>query len=311
LEEKYPMETRQAGITALITAYSRAYHATHDSLKIFDDFLADAMFTAEEHINFDRNLAGLVQMIDPALAATHPDQETALARVMQIHNGPISLSRSRYCEDCLDLALAAGVQQYVILGAGMDTFAFRRPDLQDRLQVYAVDHPVTQALMQQRITLAGWQVPTNLHFIPIDFAQDRLGVALRGSSFAAEKRTFISWLGVTYYLERGVIFDTLHELADLTPPGSHLVFDYLDSDAFLAGKSGSRVLLMQAIARQVGEPMKTGFDPRTLSADLDEKGFHLQENLSPEEIQAHFFQRRTDSYHAFEHIHFARAVRSD
>jgi methyltransferase (TIGR00027 family) len=303
------MEAKQAGITALITAYSRAYHATHDSPKIFDDFLADAMFTAEEHTAFDRNLAGLVELIDPSLAAEHPDQETALARVMQMHNAPVSLSRSRFCEECLDQALVDGVQQYVILGAGMDTFAFRRPDLADHVQVFAVDHPVTQAMMHQRIAMAGWVIPPNLHFVPVDFAQERLMNALASSTFSPGKRTFFSWLGVTYYLDFDVILANLRELASLAAPGSQLVFDYMDADAFLPGKAGRRIQLMQAIAGQVGEPMKTGLEPETLGTALHGMGFSLLENLSPGDIEARYFQSRSDSYHAFEHVHFARAER--
>jgi methyltransferase (TIGR00027 family) len=303
------MEAKQSGITALITAYSRAYHATHDTPKIFDDFLADQMFTAEEHTNFDRNLAGLIQVIDPALAAAQPDQETALARVMQIHNGPVSLSRSRYCEDCLEQALAEGVQQYVILGAGMDTFAFRRTDLSSRLQVFAVDHPVTQSLMHERIGLAGWQVPQNLHYVAVDFAKESLASVLQNSAYDARKPSFFSWLGVTYYLTHEVVFETLRAVAAITAPTSQVVFDYMDSDAFLAGKAGLRVQLMQAIASQVGEPMKAGFDPSTLASDLRQLGFQTQENLAPIEIEARYFQNRSDSYHAFEHVHFARITR--
>src|SRR5690349_19551117 len=113
------MEPNRASITALVTAYCRAYHAIHDAPKIFDDFLADQMFTPEEHTAFNHNLAARLQVIDPELAATNPDEPTALARVMQIHHGPITLSRSRYTEDCLELAIdREGIQQYVLLGAG-------------------------------------------------------------------------------------------------------------------------------------------------------------------------------------------------
>src|SRR5512133_3882807 len=130
------MAENQAGVTALITAYARAYHATHDFPKIFDDPLANALFTQEEHTLFDQNLAGLLQLVDPDLAASKPDQATALAKVIQLHNGPITLSRSRYTEDSLEVAVQQGAQQYVILGAGFDTFACRRPELVGRLQVF-------------------------------------------------------------------------------------------------------------------------------------------------------------------------------
>src|SRR5260221_1321699 len=137
------MEERQAGITALVTAYARAYHATHDSPKIFDDFLADQMYSEEEHSRFDQNLAEMLNVIDPDLAATNPDQATTLAGVMHLMHGPVTLSRSQYAEDCLTESIRHGVQQYVMLGAGFDTLAFRQPALVAQLQVFEIDHPTT------------------------------------------------------------------------------------------------------------------------------------------------------------------------
>ena len=300
------MEERQAGITALITAHARAYHATHDSPKIFDDFLADQIYTPEEHALFDENLAINVKDIDPDLAAAQPDQATA--RVMQLHYAPVTLSRSRYSEDCLEEAIGQGVQQYIILGAGFDTFAFRRPELAGRLQIFEVDHPVTQAQKRQRIAYAGWELPVHLHFIPIDFTKDSVPAALQPSSYRADSLSFFSWLGVTFYLSEVVVFDTLRAISAITAKGSSLVFDYMDADAFVPEKAGQRVQLMQKTAGMVGEPMKGGFEPQTLAGKLESAGFQLEENLGPAEIEVRYFQGRNDRYHAFEHVHFARAV---
>ena len=90
------MSDIQAGITALVTAYARAYHATHDSPKIFGDFLADQMYTEKEHAEFDKNLAAMIGLVDPEFAATNPDHATALAHVMHMMHEPVTLSRSRY-----------------------------------------------------------------------------------------------------------------------------------------------------------------------------------------------------------------------
>jgi methyltransferase (TIGR00027 family) len=302
------MEDRQAGVTALVTAYSRAYHATHDSPKIFDDFLADQLYTPEEHTSFDRNLAGLLKMIDPETAAQNPDQTTALARVIQLHNGPITLSRSRYAEDSLDEAVRHGVEQYVILGAGFDTFAFRRPDLLQRLQVFEVDHPVTQALKRERIAMAGWQIPAQLHFVPVNFNTENLNDVLLRSDYDPRKASFFSWQGVTYYLDREVVLATLEAIASIAPHGSLIVFDYMDADAFQPEQAGKRIQLMQGIAQMVGEPMKCGFAPHELAGDLERVGLRLEENLGPAEIEQRYFQGRSDDYHAFEHVHFAKAV---
>ena len=301
-------QANQAGVTALITAYARAYHAAHDSPLIFNDTLAGALFTREERAALDRNLAGLLGMVDPELAASRPDQAAALARVVQIQNGPITLSRSRYCEDCLAEAVRDGAAQYVILGAGFDTFAFRRPELAGRLQIFEVDHPATQAQKRERIAAAGWAIPHHLHFVPVDFNREGFSGALRGSAYDPRKASFFSWLGVTYYLAHAVVLATLGAIAGLSAPGSQVVFDYMDADAFDLQKAGSRVRLMQGIAQTVGEPMQTGFDPRSLGGELEGCRLRLAENLGPAEIEARYFQGRTDAYHAFEHVHFARVI---
>jgi methyltransferase (TIGR00027 family) len=307
LEDKTIMEENQAGITALVTAYARAYHATHDSPLIFNDFMADQFYTKDEHISFDHHLAETLKMIAPELEAQHPDQATALAYVMQRHNGPITLSRSRYAEDSLDKAIQQGVQQYVILGAGFDTFAFRRPELKDRLQIFEVDHPTTQALKRQRIATAIRQLPAHLHFVPVNFTHESLVDALKNSAYNPEKLSFFSWLGVTYYLTHDAIETTLQSIVKIAPSGSQIIFDYLDADAFIPEKANRRVQLLQNIARMVGEPMKSGFEPEKLAQKLNQLKLNLHENLGPSDIEKAYFQDRNDQYHAFEHIHFVNA----
>lgn len=302
------MAEKQAGLTAIAMAYARAHHATHDSPKIFDDFLANSLFTSEERIRTDQDWANLLQYIAPELAATNPDPATALAWVVQLTNGPITLPRSRYTEDSLEQAIKDGVRQYIILGAGLDTFAYRRPDLSDRLQVFELDHPATQAIKRERSAAAGWEHPTNLHFVPVDFAQESLSEALGRSSYDPTQLSFFNWLGVSFYLTREVVFNTLRSVASAAAQGSTIVFDYLDTDAFIPEKVSKRVQQMQWMAQQLGEPIKSGFDPLTLSANLKQLGLHLDENLDPTAIETRYFQGRSDRYHAVEHFHYARAI---
>jgi methyltransferase (TIGR00027 family) len=298
----------KASFTALSSAFARAYHATHDSPKIFDDPLAEQLIAPEEVAAFERNLAEALGFFDPEAAAARPDPQTALARVMQTMVAPITLSRARYAEDLLETAIQQGTQQYVILGAGLDTFAFRRPDLLQRLHVFELDHPATQADKQRRIADAGWYVPERLHFVPIDFTQGDLQSALRRLPIDPRAPTFFSWLGVTYYLAREVVFDTLRSLASLGPRGSFVVFDYLDAEAFVPEKAPRRVRLMQLAAERASEPMQTGLDPSSLAAALAGVGLTLREHFGPEQIQARYFAHRNDGYRAFEHVHFAAAA---
>ena len=110
----------------------------------------------------------------------------------------MTLGRSRYTEDSLEKAVEQGVKQYVILGAGFDTFAFRCPEILEKLQVYEVDHPATQAFKRSRLAEAGWELPPQLHFVPVDFEQESLAEALTRSSYDPQAPSFFSWLGVTY-----------------------------------------------------------------------------------------------------------------
>jgi methyltransferase (TIGR00027 family) len=303
------MKDDQKRHTAPLLTYFRAYHAAHDAPKIFDDFLAYNLLTEQERDFFDRQFSTAVEIIDPACAALCPDRETALAWFMRAI-APLSLaiSRARYAEELLEKAVREGVRQYVILGAGMDTFAFRCPELVKQLQVFEVDHPATQAHKRSRLAEAGWEQPEQLHFIPVNFSRENPAAVLGRSSYDPEAPGFFSWLGVTYYLDREAVSDTLRGIADVALPGSKIVFDYLDNDAFVPERTARRVQIGMEYMRKLGEPMITGFAPYMLAADLARLGLCLQENLSPADIEERYFRERTDGYHAYEHMHFANAV---
>ncbi len=302
------MEQNRVSITALVTAFARVYHATHDNPKIFDDFLAPQLFTEQELAFLAKNVAMGLSHMDPELAATCPDEASALACVMRLQSAPITLSRSRYTESSLEQAVADGVQQYVILGAGLDTFAFRRPDLLAKLQVFELDHPATQADKRRRIAEAGWEQPAALHWVPVDFSKQDLATALGNSTYDPHKPSFFSWLGVTYYLTREQVNDTLRAIAGLAPSGTPIVFDYHHADVFVPERAAPILKRVQEIVKTAGEPMKMGFDPEVLSEDLATLGWRLDENLGPAEIQERFFSGRTDGYHAMVQTYFARAV---
>ncbi len=303
------MEEKQFSRSAVIMAYHRAHHAMHDTPRIFNDFLAHHLVPEEARAIIEYHMAEAFKLYDPERSASCPDQATAIAWMMRVLAAPsFILSRSRYTEDIRKKSVVQGVQQYVILGAGMDTFAFRCPEMLRRLQVFEVDHPATQDFKRQRINEARWEQPPHLHFVPVDFEKESLAEVLTRSSYDPQVPSFFSWLGVTYYLTRDAIFATLRTMADIALAGSTVIFDYLDTDAFDPGKAAKRVQRMLGEAQFLGEPMKTGFDPSTLAADLASLGLRLHEDLNPPDIQERYFQERTDGYHACEHVHFAWAV---
>jgi methyltransferase (TIGR00027 family) len=302
------MNSNQVSVTAIVTAFSRAYHSKHDFPKIFDDFLADKLFTSDESAFFNKQMAELLKVVDPEKVAQNPDQETAISCVMQKHTASITLSRARYAEERLMGAVKAGVKQYVILGGGLDPFAFGARKRAGGIKFFEVVSPATQENKIKRIKDAGLEVPNNLHFVPVDFNEGNFENALKNAGYNPNGLSFFSWLGVTYYLPIESIVAVLCKVAKIAPKGSSIVFDYMDNDGFDPKKAASRVSLMRQITKRCGEPMITGFDPLLLGEQLERIGFVLQENLSPEDVENLFFKGRSDNYHAYENVHLAQAV---
>lgn len=302
------METDRASLTALITAFNRAFHHEHDKPKIFEDRLAGQLFTERERAQLEELLLSALKTNNPESAAAFSDRLAALRWIMQTGaSAPILLARARYAEEMLEIAIREGISQYVILGAGLDTFAHRRPDLSRRISTIEVDHPATQAHKRQRLAELNWQQPDGLHYVPVDFTCQSLTAALASSPFNPELPTFFSWLGVTYYLSRSDVNATLRQIATVAPSGSYLVFDYLDVTAYHCIKAAPRVTRMLQAVAQIGEPMQSGFDPERLGDELAAVGLELSENLSPHDIHIRYFMGRTDHYRACEHAYFASA----
>lgn len=300
------MDAQKASITALVCGFTRAYHAKNDSPKIFDDFWAERLLSPEEYAFMEKSVASLLNLFEPETAGK-VDESTARRLVMQKYNSSTVLSRARFIEDCLEKAISAGIDQYVILGAGLDTFTLRQPELADRVRVFEVDHPASQADKKDRLVRAAGSLPKNLVLIPVNFETDDLRDCLLQSGFDPAKPAFFSWPGVTYYLELEAIRITLRIIADLGAPGSGLVFDYADDTAFDPARISDRERKLQSITRQTGEPMKTGFVPVELEAELSRFGFRTVENLDPAVIEERFFSNLADLYHAFDTAHFIHA----
>jgi len=306
------MKENQVSRTALLMAYVRGHHATRGALKIFEDNIAYDLLKDDERAIFEQQFTPpiqLIEAIDPVSAASCHDQAARLEWALRvIPSASHSLSRSRYTEDALEDAVRQGVRQYVILGAGMDTFSFRHPEMLDQLKVFEIDHPATQYFKRHRLTELNWELPKNLHFVPVDFTKESLKPALTRSPYDPQTLSFFSWLGVTYYLPREAVFTTLRAFADVAPAGSAIIFDYMDTDAFVPGRAAKRIQMSIEKCREWGEPLITGFDPSMLAEDLERLGLRLHEDLSPSDIQGRYFQGRTDGYYACEHVHFAWAV---
>ena len=306
------MKENQASFTAMSVAYMRALHAMYDAPKIFDDFLAYDLIPKEKRVLIEQHIIEQYvtwdqQLNDPENVATLYDRITTSESLMQAINNVIS--RARYTEDTLEKAFRQGVKQYVILGAGMDTFAFRRPEMLEELEVFEVDHPATQEFKIQRLADLGWKHPAKLHFIPIDFTKESLVTALirSSSSYDPKIKSFFSWFGVTPYLTKEDVVTTLRSIAEVAPSGSILVFDYIDTDAFIAEKLSPQMRELIGYLEKIGEPIQGGcFNSLNLAEDLANLGFQLDEDLSPKEIEGRYLLGR--KYGHYDHGHFACAV---
>ena len=296
----------KTSITALMSAFGRAYHTQNVENPIFADTKVRELMTDEEHSMIADHILSGIDFFAPDKKDSFQNSEETLKYLVNTQIAPTPLARAAFCEEALKTSMQTGTEQYVILGAGLDTFAFREQDFLKRYEVFELDHPLTQKDKKERIKRAGWTLPEKLHFVPIDFTKDNIGDKLIEAGFKPEKKVFFSWLGVCMYLEQSAIEKVLQNLSALAADGSDLIFDYADDGLFQAEER--RVQNMLAMAKAGGEEMKSCFDQMSLELMLSSHHFLTYEHLSRREIQNRFFSERNDWLSAFEHINYVHAV---
>jgi methyltransferase (TIGR00027 family) len=211
-------------------------------------------------------------------------------RVFSVGLRSFVVARSRYAEDELASAWAESVRQYVVLGAGLDTFAYRNP--WPGLQVFEVDHPATQEWKRELLARAEIRVPANMTFVPVDFETQSLGERLKQSGLA-DAPAFFCWLGVTPYLTREAFDRTIAFIASL-PQGTGVVFDYgIDPALMNAAQRAAHEALAARVAL-AGEPFRLSCDPTQLAKDLRAAGFSRIEDLDAKQIDDRYFAHRAD-----------------
>ena len=274
------MENRQPGperpsVTALTAAAARAAHLiVDDEPRIFTDPLAGRLLgdRAEELISYH------------TLHGTHPVLSGARVQVS---------CRSRYAEEALARAVAAGVAQYVILGAGLDSFAYRG-GLAGQVRVFEVDHPASQEAKRSALAGAGIPVPGNVTFVPADLAAGSLARRLAGAGFDRSAPAVVCWLGVTMYLTADAIAETMTAIAGLAP-GSELIADYmLPEDARDEAGALFGTFVAQASAEQ-GEPWRSYFTPAQIEDLARRAGLGSVRSVRQRDTVPATLWRRTDS----------------
>jgi methyltransferase (TIGR00027 family) len=267
-------DQRQSSSTAVGVAGLRAAHQLIDGApKVLDDTV-------------------IVRLLGPAgveHVRAHIDRiQSPRGRGLRSH----VLLRSRFAEDRLERAVARGAAQYVLLGAGLDTFAYRQPQWAHGLRIIEVDHPASQASKRERLAAANITAPNNLQFVAIDFEHESLVDGLRRCRVASSVPTFFSWLGVMVYLTEDAI-DAVFNTVVGFPSSSEIVFTFAPprdaSDA--SGPAGPSLADAAAAA---GEPWLSYHEPAALEQKLYRLGFTSVEFLTPAESVARYFADRTD-----------------
>lgn len=205
-------------------------------------------------------------------------------------------ARSRYAEDQLARAMASGTTQYVVLGAGLDTFAYRNPYAKSRLRIFEVDHPDTQAWKRRRLALTAVPVPYPVAFVPVDFERQKLEVELEKAGYQCDKPAFFSWLGVTPYLPNETVMATFAMIHSLCPDNA-IAFDYARPRQALSEVELMASDALSARVARAGEPFRGFFEPEVLIDDLKKIGFRRVEHPTTEQINALYFRNRLDGLH--------------
>lgn len=301
----------QKSMTALISAFSRAYHATYQGTKIFDDNVAKALFTQEEYRQIAQSMTQGIGFFDPAFQGS---AEESLRRIVDRHLAPSPLGRAAFAEQALETAVRIGTRQYLIFAAGYDTFAYRQPDWAQNLTIFEIDHPATAADKKARLARASIASPPNVRYIPADFTIDAWWAALTSEkAFSAEQISFCSLLGLPYYLSKGDFRKMLLAIGKLIPDGSSLVFDYPDQDTG-TDQAGERAKKQVLLASGAKEAMLAGYTYSEMEQLLCECGFLIYEHLEPDEITRQYFaqynqENPTQPMTAFDNVNYCLAVK--
>ncbi len=305
------MRVERRSQTAEATAAMRAAHQLLDAEpRVLDDPFAARMLGPELRwaVSALEPPAALRRLVDTTLRRRLPSWLRSRTPIGARRIRAQVVVRSRYAEDQLVAAIQNGVDQYVILAAGLDTFAWRRPELASSLRVFELDHPETQEWKRARARALDQPWPHHLELVPIDFERQGVEDALAASSFDSARPAFFSWLGVTYYLTADAVAATLAAVAG-EAAGSAIVFDYWSS----SGRQGAADrALLRAIRLSVasqGEPMLSFLEPARVASLLGDCGLELVEDLGPAAADQRYLAGRDDGLMMPRFAHLAHALR--
>ncbi|WP_407500630.1 MULTISPECIES: class I SAM-dependent methyltransferase [Elizabethkingia] len=261
---------QQPDNTAIRTALWRAFHTQAD---------------AEPHILEDT--VGL-QLIAPEEGW----QERPDIKYTQRLRASV-VARSRYIEDIITTEIPKGTDQYVILGSGLDTFAQRNPDITSKIQIFEIDQPDTLAWKQKRLSETRFHIPENLHFVPVNFEKSSWWEQLLKAGFNIHKPAVIACTGVTLYLTRSAIKETLQHMVSLAA-GSVVAISFYLPVELLEKEDQPMQEMANKGAQQAGTPFISFFSPEEVITIAKESGLNNTYLVSTEDIKDLYFKNRTD-----------------
>jgi methyltransferase (TIGR00027 family) len=285
------LEKKGRSVTAEAVAIQQTLHQTLDAApKVLDDPISPL----------------LIDLASETYKTVIAYLESA-GRVVKSPFRAVFIMRSRYTEDCLAESLVRGVRQYVILGAGLDTFAYRQPAWASSLRIYEVDHPASQEWKRECLETAKVRVPGNLIFAPIDFEITSLREGLSAGGFDFRAPSFFSLLGVTQYLTAEAI-ESILELVRSLPRSSEIVFEFIVPDDLMPANEASVFATAASMSAERGEPWLTRLRPAELKSRLIALGFSQVTHLSPHDANERYFRGRHDDLAAWSAAQMMRAI---
>ncbi|QVK17671.1 class I SAM-dependent methyltransferase [Mycoplasmatota bacterium] len=305
------MKENKHSMTALVSSFSRAYHTKNNDYRVFSDSLATEFLKAEEYESISENMRKGINFFNPSF---NGNDSEALEWIVNNQLSPTPLGRAAFAEEMLENAIRIGASQYVILGAGMDTFAFRQPNYVKHLTIFELDLPNTQNFKMKRITDLNWELPKNLSLISTDLTNESWEKALTNcGNFNGSEITYCTLLGLVYYLTVDNFKKLIKKLYNLFPDGSSIVFDYPDENTFTE-KASLRVQKQVAMANFSGEKMLAAYSYNEMENILSDCGFLIYDHLTPEDINKRYFEtynniNKHKQIFAFENVNYCLAVK--
>lgn len=283
---------QKTNMTALISAFSRAYHALDFSPTVFRDTVARFLFSEEEYAAISKSMTDGIAFFSPMFSGS---KEDALRFIINTQLGPSPLGRAAFLENSLKTAASIGAMQYVILGAGYDTFAYRQDNWATPLRIFEIDLPDCAKDKKMRLARAKIPVPQNVFYLSADLTRPGFQKNLLAHhAFHKDSISFFSAAGLSYYMKKSSFHRLLSAISQCCPRGSSFAFDY---------PTAARDPKQSQLAAGAGEPMCAAYSYDEVERLAEQNGFLIYEHIDSAEINKRYFA-------AYNSIHTACPIKA-